>query len=747
MVLSLGWLCSEAARQVNAAALCREVQDACEADIMAFRVALAESEHRAAEMEHSFDVARGDYESRVAFLLSRCNEGRQVEADEVREGIGEEAVTLLTRRVGELEEALTRERQESKDKAQRRIEQDMELITSCRGQDSENKELRKSLKETKEVAERAVSRAAQREAQLLRHVSKLEEDLAAKETQPVPITEGAESVEVSWVMESLEEFWRSTGLDVRREELVKSLKMDVEHLCKQRLADHMQWKADQEDKNKRLQRELEDLATLLAEVPEAPPDGCNLLEVTRHVEASIQSLSELKDQRSKELVELCLQIDEVHQRLREAPVSFHLPSPGERGALETRTIAQLRDRLRDLDLLERERQKLSTEQVKKLQQLWGVLGVEVPDGLDAQELALVQGPPPVSDAQIAYLEARQEHLLRWRDNLEPEESSLQAKLAEYREHFQPFGDCLTLPEVPSGLPLLPCIKALVAVIQEAECTARAFVREQRHSLEEFYQTSRLESVVVALQELTSTTELQDELIILKRHWERVCFQRAEYQRIIDIISSRETLEAQMRRFDHEASDPQRFRRRGYSGVEENKIRADYQRRLQKLDSALSDSMTEWAEREGETFAINGVEYMRAEMLPPEHTHMYAWTGKQVAQAQRLSTSPKSASEVSGFGLESPVKRMASVDFPGKTPRGGPPVTGATPRGVGLKTSPRSTPKKGTPPAQSSTGMVSPRLSSTNLNTGRTSMPGTPGTRPPQSARGTGSVSARRRTTG
>lgn len=739
LIASLGWLCSEAARQCHAAALAREAQEASEADFMACRAALSESEHRATEMEHSFDVARGDYESRVAFLLTRLDQGRQVEPDEVREGIGEEATALLTRRVGELETALIQERKESQAKAQRRIEQDMELITSCREQDSENKELRMQLKEAKEGAERAVTRGAAREAQLLRHVEKLEQDLNTRE-QPAPITEGAESVEVSWVMESLEEFWRSTGLDVKREELIKSLRLDVEHLCKQRLQDYMQWKQDQEDKNKQLQRELEDLGTLLAEEPECPPEDANLLQVTQHMETNIRSLTELKEIRSKELADLSSQIAEVHWRLREAPVSFHLPNSTERGALEARTIEQVRERLRSFENLEKERQQISADRVVKLHQLWAVLGVEVPEGLDAQELTLVQGPPPVSDAQIAYLDARYDHLLRWRDNLEPEESSLQAKLAEYREQCQPFGSALSLPEVPAGLPLLPCIKALAAAVQEAEYTARGFVREQCSTLKIFYETSRLDNVAQALGALEGTTELQEELSTLRQHWERLTFQQAEYHRIFELISSREALESQMRRFDTEASKPDRFRQRGYSGVQENKIRADYKRRLSMLDSSMVASMSEWMQREGDTFRINGVEYRGADLLPSEHTHMYAWTGKQVAQAQKLATSPRSNSEAAGLTMESPVKRLTSFPMDSTSKRS--PASPGSPRQDLRRSSPRSTPMKGAHSPQSLPGQ-SPRLSSSNLNTARSSLNSA---RTPQSARspgGSGSVSARR----
>lgn len=89
----------------------------------------------------------------------------------------------------------------------------------------------------------------------------------------------------------------------------------------------------------------------------------------------------------------------------------------------------------------------------------------------------------------------------------------------------------------------------------------------------------------------------------------------------------------MRVFDTQASTPNRFRQRGYSGVQENRTRADFQRRLRMLDTSLQESMAEWANREGVPLCKDGAEYRGAELLPANHTHMYAWTGKQMAQKQ------------------------------------------------------------------------------------------------------------------
>lgn len=96
----------------------------------------------------------------------------------------------------------------------------------------------------------------------------------------------------------------------------------------------------------------------------------------------------------------------------------------------------------------------------------------------------------------------------------------------------------------------------------------------------------------------------------------------------------------MRQFDEEACDPLRFNRRGYSGVQESKRRAEYQRKLQMLDSSIFTSTGEWEQSEGNPFCLNGAEYRGAEILDSERTHMYAWTGRQLSQKQAGAPTPK-----------------------------------------------------------------------------------------------------------
>jgi len=270
-----------------------------------------------------------------------------------------------------------------------------------------------------------------------------------------------------------------------------------------------------------------------------------------------------------------------------------------------------------------------------LKGLWADLGLRVPEELEGQELAFVRGEVPVSDACLSYLDARQAGLTCLRSNLESKKAGLQEEVSAWKQRLAPFQ--LPLPEVPHGLPLTRCVEAFEALEADLERTAADFVCTERVALDEFGMSSLLPNVRELLDVLEPAEELTVELEVMAEFWQRLRMQRSEHRRISDLIAARETLEAEMRQFDVDASDPSRFKKRGYSGVQENKRRADYQRQLRMLDSSLSASMTDWAQREGIPFCLGGVEYRGSEILPTEHTHMYAWTSKQLAQKRAAKT--------------------------------------------------------------------------------------------------------------
>jgi hypothetical protein len=490
----------------------------------------------------------------------------------------------------------------------------------------------------------------------------------------------------------------------------------------------MEWKRALEGKIDKLQLELSDLCSLLGETCEVPASGITLLQKAQDLEASISSMLGVKESRINELHELTAQVENLHMRLHESLLSTPLPVPEDQGALHSSTLAKVQERLRYLESHELERQKLVAERFEQLQQLWGAVGLEVPEDLEPMEKALLQGPLSVSDSVMVYVDSRKATLTNWRDNLEPEESALQGRLAELHKQLSPLG--VNLPDAPVGLPLLPCIKVLRSLVAAAEITAKEFVLQQRVSLQNFADATQLENVCLACIQLQDVNDLSQELSILGSHWERLCSQFAEHRRILELVAARENLEDEVRHFDAQASGPDRFRKRGYSGVQENKVRTDYQRRLRMLDASLQQSMGDWSQREGVPFCKEGAEYRGAEMLPSDHTHMYAWPSKQVTQKKAVATIGLSPTA----GSYSP--RSSSTQMP--SARGRPSTGSGSPRAAPLPT-PRTS-RGGASQAQSPSSRVGTPLSTARTSTGSA--------RSPTSSRGqTGSQSARRRLSG
>merc|ERR1719446_918452 len=157
--------------------------------------------------------------------------------------------------------------------------------------------------------------------------------------------------------------------------------------------------------------------------------------------------------------------------------------------------------MNSLESLERDRQKLVNERFDQVQQLWAAVGLEGPDDLEAMEVTLLQGPLPVSDSCIAYLDSRMTQLVNWRDNLEPEESALQASFAELHKQLALLG--VSLPEVPQGLPLLPCIKALRTMVAGAETAAAEFVQAKRLQFDKFGEMTGLQNVRAVCEDLSN----------------------------------------------------------------------------------------------------------------------------------------------------------------------------------------------------------------------------------------------------
>lgn len=738
LVAGIGWLCAEAAGLREAVVLAREARDAAAAQAGAMRDAVAEGRHQISELEHAFDVAHSDYESRVSFLISRlAGEGRPFEQD-LRHALGEEPAALLARRVAELEERVEREGREAKRRGQRRLEQDMELITSCQERDSEARLLRSQVAEAEAKAERSVARGAQREAQLLELVSRLEERLASEER--VASAGSTPGDLESWGLERLEQFWRSTGLDSNRGELIKALRADVDALCEDRLRDHVQWKRELEEQIGGQQRECARIAAMLREDVEPPPEGFNLLQAAHHWEASTKSLAALRDCRSAELGVLTARIAELHLCLYNTPPGAALAETDEAGALWVESLEKVRQCLHGLEALERERREAVAKGVACLQELWDLLGLQVPEALEEQERTFLQAQLPVSDSCIRYLERRNADLAEMRDQLEDEARHLRSEVDAWRERLAPFE--MLVPEDDHDLPLLSLVDALRESERSGGRIALDFVQRERSMLAAFHEATSLASVQTVLEEFERADGLVGELGVLAKRWDQVTRQLSEYTRLSELVTAREALEADMRDFDAEASDPNRFKRRGYSGVEENRRRADYQRRLKVLDASLTASTAEWQQREGTPFQHDGAAYRGAEILPSKHTHMYAWTPRQLSQKQAanfdpperlvataaapvLSAGPSGASSVGACSGRPPSERPVATAAACERVAG----AGSCGSRPPLATGPRGGRQPGSGP-----GPVSPRSPGLGGRPGRAAQPPSPSnaSRPPAS---------------
>jgi len=347
----------------------------------------------------------------------------------------------------------------------------------------------------------------------------------------------------------------------------------------------------------------------------------NMLQALWHLEASVDSLVALKERRRADLLEMTSSIERLHQRLYEVPPEKLGTAPEAPGALCLEALADTRRRLGALETIEQERLSSIEAGSANLQAAWDSLGLRVPDDLEEQEKAFLQEPPPISDACLAYLASRRGELETWCSKLKLQENSLRVELAELQHRVSPFS--LSLPTIPERLPLLRQVRVLEVAVHDLQRTAEEFVQQQRTELTAFYETSRLPNVSEVLSMLESAHGLRDALHVLASQWDGISAQRAEHHRISNLIADREALEAEMCAFDVEASDPLRFKKRGYSGVQENRRRADYQRQLRMLDASLSASKVDWHQHEGMPFFLEGVEYRVAEILSAEHTHMYA----------------------------------------------------------------------------------------------------------------------------
>eukprot|EP00929_Paragymnodinium_shiwhaense_P091449 TRINITY_DN51404_c0_g2_i1.p1 TRINITY_DN51404_c0_g2~~TRINITY_DN51404_c0_g2_i1.p1 ORF type:complete len:1669 (+),score=439.28 TRINITY_DN51404_c0_g2_i1:162-5168(+) len=687
------WMGQSAARQADCAAVVREECRAAAAEEAAGRAALRESEHRLARLEQAFDAARDEYESRVAYLLARLNNGDTMEKEALQEALGEDALSLLARRVAELEDALAQAKEDAKKQGRKKVEQDLELIASCRHLDEENKQMRTRLNDADSRIERAVQRGAQREALLLQQVSALEGQVAALQQERqrhreaerleeggtgaatpslVPdvsrSTKSAESFTAlpggALALEALESFWRSTGLEVNKKEFLNSLKDDIEKLCERRLSDHLEWQKDLEATLEQLCASIGQLEALLGERADAVPAGANLLQQRAWLEASLETLNGMREEREAELQRLSEIASQSYLRLHELQPAVPLPTATTPRALHEASLQSLRDSAVELRSLERAREAHVYAQAAIFKDVWEQLGLRLPGELEALEARLLEEQPPISDSYLAYLEGRLSRLSALQEEWKAEEAQLDGAVRDWRQRLEAF-PTKPLPEAPEALPLARSVHLLRQTLQEAEETASTFLQDEAGALAAFATTARLPCTEELLSELQQTEGLTEKLAVLQRNWERCIAQRSEHYRIAELIASREALQKEMRDFDSEASDPNRFRRRGYSGVQESKRRAEYQQRLKALDSSLSVSIGEWLQREGSAFCLGGVAYRGAELLPAEHTHMYAWTNRQLSQAATAGQSGESGGQVTprrtarGSGAASPAYPAAT----------------------------------------------------------------------------------------
>merc|ERR1712007_61740 len=214
---------------------------------------------------------------------------------------------------------------------------------------------------------------------------------------------------------------------------------------------------------------------------------------------------------------------------------------------------------------------------------------------------------------------------------------------------------------------------LKATISEIQATASDFVYQEREALRDFGERAVLANIREIVVKMDAAKDIRDELEILTEHWDRIVAQRTRHKRISDIIFDREALEVEMRDFDKETADPARFKKRDYSGVDENKRRVKNQRRLKVLDNSLSALMAEWYQLEDAPFPAG-------KLLPADRTDMYAWTPRQYNSKNGALSSARSS--VASFNGTSPN---------GASPRSKPPKPPTVQRqsfGT-FKTSPRS----------------------------------------------------------
>lgn len=697
----LAYLGREAAACQEELASSSALQERQSAELAAGRTSLAQFQQQAAEQAQAFDAACADYEHRVAYLLGRLHdEGRLDPVD----AIGEETFSFLRRRVAELEQAVEKTRQDAQQSGKRRVEQDLELISRCQTLTSENKSLRAQVSEATATVDRTNARAATREAQLAQRVCALEGQLELAATSlsagapapGAPVQEGSlaapaedaptasatlpeaeasvcsagvagaaaamlgalgatssasDTLAPLFAWQGLDAGWREAGLnDEARRELLDDLATDVRALCERRLQEHHAWRKSQEDRVEGLGRELAALEDLLGEAAEEPAVVCtSLLDRARALEQSYSALARLKESRARELDEIQQHVQALRLRLGsppdDAPIDKESP-----GALSTAAMTEARVRLKALEAVERERQSCLGAALTRLSHCWDALGLTVPDELEPQEVQMLQGVEVISDDLLKYCESRELALSALQAELEREVADLRERVDHWRQCFMHFG--MAVPDDPQ-LPYIPAVRILRAATADAEIAASDFLQHEKVALQAFFESTRLPNIQSTLDELNCVPgSYMQQLEVLRHHWDRTVVQRQEYRKIVDMIAAREALEVEMREFDLEASDPQRFRKRNYSGVEENRRRVEYQKRLRTLDSSLHAASAEWEEREGLPFHVNGTPYVGNEILNADHTHMYAWTETQLAQKEALH----------GAGFQPPERRRGEGGF-------------------------------------------------------------------------------------
>jgi len=358
----------------------------------------------------------------------------------------------------------------------------------------------------------------------------------------------------------------------------------------------------------------------------------------------------LRSTRKEELLQLTTRIVELHESLFERPAEVS-HTPEQAGALQEHTLASLRERLGDLEALEGERRTQAMQQQRRLEDLWDSLGLQIPEGLLPQEAALLQGIVPLSERRLHDLNIRQGELCLWQEQVRVEVDNLQQELDEWTERLSPFG--LPGPEtVPDDLPLLPRCECLKGAVQDVETVATDFVSTEWVAWDEFARAAQLRNILTAVEAIRAAADLPMQLKVFSEHWTRVCGQREEHRRISELIDSRTALERDIRDFDAETKDPNRFKRRGYNGVEESRRRAEYQRRLRMLDSSISVSKNDWQQGEGVPFCVHGSEYRGTELLPNERTHMYAWTSRDNRSSRSFDTEDVTPTRRGGSAVDS-----------------------------------------------------------------------------------------------